>query len=155
MNDEKLRNVVDILEIQALKAQFFEVIDSIGTDPDKAAAELRELLSDDVTADYGPFGFHQGRESVIQFFVGAYSQFEWDWHSLHSPRVKVNGDTAVGFWTSNGHAMVKGSGAIHTSINRYSDEFVRTPAGWQLSYIRDIVEAHDAGSGLQVADHHR
>ena len=62
-------------------------------------------------------------------------------HNAVSPIIKVNGDTATGKF--NVICMV-------TSADRkafwvfahYEDEFVRTPEGWRIKYLRALVDAY-------------
>lgn len=139
------RDIADILEIEALKARFFESVDRCVSEPDRSRAGLRAMLVEEVEADYGAFGVPRGREAFIDFLIGAYAKFDWLWHSAHSPRVEVNGDNAVGYWTSDGQARLKESGMLVASINRYRDDFVRTADGWRFAVVRDILEARKAG----------
>lgn len=141
MSDTRLSAVGDILEIQSLKALWCEVIDNVHFNPTAAAPRLSALFADDVKADYGPAGLFDGRDAVTRFLVEVSSKPAWLWHSLHSPRVEVSGDSAVGYWTMNGQAKMDGSDQMLTSTNRCHDEFRRTPDGWRFSYIRSIHEA--------------
>lgn len=130
-----------ILEIQALKALYYEIVDNARSDRDRAAARLREILAEDVKADYGARGIMDGREAVIDFLLNVSTKPEWLWHAIHSPRVEVTGDTAVGYWTTNGQSKIKGSDAVNTATGRAKDDFRRTPQGWRFTMIRNIPEA--------------
>jgi len=140
MDADKLNEIADRLEIQDVKALFLEVIDNAHHDPAQAAARLGDLFAEDVKADYGAAGFFHGREAVTEFLIGVSSKPDWLWHSLHSPRIEVTGDTAVGHWTMNGHAKMKESEDLLSSTNRCRDEFTRTSEGWKFSLIRTIQE---------------
>jgi hypothetical protein len=62
------------------------------------------------------------------------------WHSIHTPRIDVTGDTAVGRWTLIVRMKRKGSATFDELFGRYLDEFRRTPKGWRISSVRFIQE---------------
>jgi hypothetical protein len=140
VTDQKLQTLSDSLEIQTLKALCMEIIDNVHFDPPAARGKLAALFVDDIKADYGPAGLFEGRDAVLEFLVNISAKPAWLWHSLHSPRVEVSGDTATGYWTMNGQGRMQGSDEMVGSINRCRDEFRRTADGWKISYIRSINE---------------
>jgi len=142
-----LSDVAATVEVQALKALFFQAIDKCHSDPSEASTELRGMCVDGIKADYGPFGTFEGIDTYIDFLITSYAQFDWLWHCAHSPRVLVTGHKAVGYWTSDAHARLKDTGILIASINRYRDDFVLTPEGWRFSSVRDILEARNGGNG--------
>lgn len=140
-------DVAAIMEIQALKVRFFEAVDRCHSDSSGASAELREMFIDGIRADYSPFGSFEGADAYIHFLITSYAQFDWLWHCVHSPRVVVTRNQAIGYWTSAAHARLKDTGTLIASINRYRDDFVLTPDGWRFSFVRDILEARNGGNG--------
>jgi ketosteroid isomerase-like protein len=109
-------------------------------DGGKAAARLAQLLTEDVHADYG-MGPLNGRNAVIEFLVGTIvATNDSLWHSIHTPRIDVSGDTATGHWTLMVRMKRKHSTMFDTLYGRYLDEFRRTQQGWRISSIRFIQE---------------
>jgi hypothetical protein len=147
MKEVELNEVRDIMQLQAVKALYCEIVDSITSDAAGAAARLRELFAADVKADYGMgMSLLQGCDAVADFLltaIGASNQALW--HSIHSPRIEVHGDSAVGRWTVLVRLKVKGAATTTMLFGRYVDEFRRTPAGWRLSFIRFIQQAQEPG----------
>ncbi len=90
------------------------------------------------SGDQGPL---EGRKAVIAFLVDAIiTTNDSLWHSLSTPRIEVNDDTATGHWTVMVRMKHKGSEAVEILYGRYVDEFRRTPAGWRISSVRFIQE---------------
>ena len=146
MNEQKISGeqgitrVNDILHLQAMKATYCETVDACTRDGAKAAARLAELFTEDVQADYG-MGPLNGRKAVIEFLVGTIvATNESLWHSIHSPRIDVTGDTATGHWTLMVRMKRKQSTVFDTLYGRYLDEFRRTQQGWRISSVRFIQE---------------
>jgi SnoaL-like domain len=140
MSANSLEKVQDILEIQSLKALYFEILDSFTSDANKAAARLNDVLAEDVKADHGAMGVTEGRQQVVSFLTEVCSKPAWLWHSLHSPRVEVTGDTAIGHWTTSGQAKMIASGPVLSATNRSISQFRRTPQGWRITSIRTVQE---------------
>jgi hypothetical protein len=123
-----------------MKALYCEIADASVKDTPKAARQLKELFASDLKADYG-LGLLDGGDAVIDFLVTAIaSTNDYLWHSIHSPQVHVDGNTAVGRWTVMIRMKPKGSTTTNTMIGRYMDEFRRTPEGWRFSSIRFVAE---------------
>lgn len=136
MNEPKCDPLLDLFQLQALKAIYCETVDDSVNDVNRAAARLRELFTEDATADYGT-GVLEGRDAVIGFLLKAISTgSDSAWHSIHSPRIEIDGDTAIGRWTLMARMTRKGSTQVETIIGRYGDEFRRTPGGWRISCVR-------------------
>ena len=140
MSTDKLQEVQDILAIQAVKAFYCESVDSAGKDSANASLKLTDMFAEDVKSNYG-IGVLEGREAVINFLVNMVGAgTEWSLHAIHSPRVEVNGDTAVGHWTAITRSRRKGADTISVSVGRYRDEFRRTRDGWCFTSIHFIRE---------------
>jgi ketosteroid isomerase-like protein len=130
----------DSLQLQTIKAIYCETADLCVKDSAKAASRLRELFTPDVQADYG-MGLLNGRDAVIGFLSEAIiSNNESLWHSLHTPHIDVQGDTATAEWTVLVRMKPKGAAASEMIYGRYIDEFRRTPQGWLISSIRFLQE---------------
>jgi ketosteroid isomerase-like protein len=140
VNEHEMRRVADILELQAVKAAYCESADSCVTDAPGASRRFAELFTPDVAADYG-FGPLSGCKAVTEFLVNAIAGNNAGlWHALHTPRIEVDGDTAVGRWTVMAKTRPKGAAQFETVFGRYTDEFRRTPQGWRISSVRFIQE---------------
>jgi hypothetical protein len=132
--------VRDVIELQAMKALYCEIADGSVKDTPKAARQFRELFALELSADYG-LGLLKGCDAVIDFLVTAIASTNDSlWHSIHSPQIHVNGDTAAGRWTVMVRMRPKGSTTTNVLIGRYQDEFRRTSEGWKFSSIRFVAE---------------
>jgi SnoaL-like domain len=76
----------------------------------------------------------------LRALKAAYCETDAVWHSIHTPRMDVTGDTAVGRWTLIVRMRRKGSTTSDELFGRYLDEFRRTPNGWRISAVRFIQE---------------
>jgi hypothetical protein len=140
VNEREISRLGDILQLQEMKATYCETVDTCVQDGDSAAARLMQLFAEDVHADYG-MGELNGRKAVIEFLVTAIvANNDSLWHSIHTPRIDVRGDTATGQWTLMVRMKPKGSATFDTLYGRYVDEFRRTPQGWRISSIRFVQE---------------
>jgi hypothetical protein len=137
---QDILRVKDILHLQAMKAIYCETVDACTADDGTAAARLAELLTEDVHADYGMGPLH-GRNAVIEFLVSAIAANNDSlWHSIHTPRIDVSGDTATGRWTLMVRMKRRHSTVFEALYGRYLDEFRRTQQGWRISCVRFIQE---------------
>jgi hypothetical protein len=140
VNEQGITNLSDILALESLKAAYCETVDACASDPAGATARFSELFTADVRAQYGMSPL-TGRVGVIGFLVATVgASNESLWHSIHTPRIDVTGDTAVGRWTVMARLKRKGVATADTVIGRYQDEFRRTPRGWRISSVRFIQE---------------
>jgi ketosteroid isomerase-like protein len=140
VNEHQISRLSDLLQLQALKAAYCETVDACVKAGAAAAARLGDLFTEDVRADYG-MGPLIGRNAVTGFLVDAIvANNDALWHSIHTPRIDVTGDTAVGRWTLIVRMKRKGSAAFDELFGRYLDEFRRTPKGWRISSVRFIQE---------------
>jgi ketosteroid isomerase-like protein len=141
VNEQAIMKLSDILALQSVKATYCETVDDCARNARDAAARFNELFTEDVRADYG-MGALDGRNAVVEFLVGAIGAInECLWHSIHTPRIEVTGDAAVGRWTIMARLKRKGSTVPDTLYGRYQDEFRRTPQGWRISSVRFIQES--------------
>jgi ketosteroid isomerase-like protein len=142
MQEAEFREVHDILQLQALKALYCETIDSITRDAAAASVRLRQLFVPDVKADYGMgMSVLEGRDAVADFLLKAIgASNEALWHSIHTPRIEVKGDRAVGRWTILVRMKAKGAAQAAMLFGRYVDEFQRTSTGWKVSFVHFLPE---------------
>ncbi len=140
MNQLRTDQIQDVLQLQAIKATYCETADACIRGSGGAAECFNALFTEDVHADFG-LGALEGRKAVIAFLVDAIiTTNDSLWHSLSTPRIEVNDDTATGHWTVMVRMKHKGSEAVEILYGRYVDEFRRTPAGWRISSVRFIQE---------------
>ena len=139
VNEHEIMRVSDILALQSMKATYCEVVDECVRNGNKSAERLSELFTEDVQADYG-MGPLNGRSAVVEFLGAISATNDALWHSIHTPRINVTGDTAVGAWTLMVRTKHKGSATFDALFGRYLDEFRRTPQGWRISSIRFLQE---------------
>jgi hypothetical protein len=140
VDEQEISRLSDLLRLQALKAAYCETVDACVEKGGAAAASFGDLFTEDVHADYG-MGPLNGRNAVTGFLVDAIvANNDALWHSVHTPRIDVTGDTAVGRWTLIVRMKRKGSAAFDELFGRYLDEFRRTPKGWRISSVRFIQE---------------
>jgi SnoaL-like domain len=127
--------MTDALAIANLKARYCAAADLSASDQAGARALFDGIFTDDFVGDYG-FPLN-GPQAIIDFMSTAIAaNSEWMVHMLHSPSIEVSGDRATGAWTVMGHMKRREGGQIDVILGRYSDEFVRTAAGWQIAKIR-------------------
>lgn len=135
MNQHEAR-LSDVLQLQTMKAIYCETVDACVSGGSESAERLSALFTEDVQADYG-LGPLNGRKAVVEFLIDAIvSNNDALWHSIHTPRIDVSGDTAVGQWTIMVRMKHKGSTTFDMLFGRYVDEFRRTPQGWRICSVR-------------------
>ncbi len=74
-----------------------------------------------------------GREAIAGFCREVIAKgYKFAMHSLHNPRIVVDGDTATGrlYFEATTHTLADGTG---WSAGSYQDEYVRTREGWKIS----------------------
>jgi hypothetical protein len=140
MSANTVQRVADILDIQALKALYYEILDSVRLDRTKADLRLREILTEDVKLDHGAAGQITGKDNVVNHLMDVCCKPEWLMHTLHTPRVEVTGDAATGYWTTAGQARFHGSKALATSASRARADFRRTSQGWRITLLSNVFE---------------
>jgi hypothetical protein len=131
MADDKLQQVLDVLEIQRMKSTYCEIIDRAVDDPASTSA-LSALLAEDCTSEYG-FGSIAGLGEIIRFGAESAASVDMFWHAVATPRIEVDGDTAKASWTVMARSRRKGAAEPVIVFGRYVDELRRTPAGWRFT----------------------
>jgi len=136
LSDEQIKRMHDILDIQKLKAIYCAEVDDSMLDPAHARTRLPDIFVEDAIADY-EYGLLEGRAAIVDYlviYVGETADLLW--HSIHTPLIEVDGDSATGRWTVFVRVRNKGADTIDTFIGRYFDEFRRTADGWRISSVR-------------------
>lgn len=122
-----------VLAIQNIKASYCAAADLSASDPATAKIQMAKIFTEDFVGDYG-FEPLNGAQAIIDFLCMAISaKSEWVLHMLHSPRIEVSGDQAIGDWTVMAYMKRRDGGQIDTVLGRYSDTFRLTPDGWRLA----------------------
>ena len=138
--DVENERVADVLAIQNVKAVYCQAADMLPTDSAAAASLLEQAFLPSARADYGN-GILEGRDDIIDFLVNQVGiARDWVYHSIHTPCIAVEGETAAARWTISAYMKAKGSQIVEVAIGRYVDDLIRTPEGWRISYMRWIEE---------------
>jgi hypothetical protein len=131
MAQDDLQRVIDVLEIQRMKAAYCEIVDRSVADPSLTSG-LEALLAEDCTSEYG-FGSIAGRDQIIRFGAESAASVDMFWHAVATPRIEVEGDRALASWTVMARSRRKGAAEPATVYGRYVDTLRRTPAGWRFT----------------------
>jgi hypothetical protein len=135
-----VKTINDILQIQALKARYCGAVDRLPDREAEAVATIGTIFAEDVEGGVGNNITH-GRDALIAFLVHRVGRTKkWLWHSIHTPLIEVEGDSATARWTAYIYMMDKDSSKVENAIGRYSDIFRRTQDGWRMSSSRWIPE---------------
>ena len=132
----------DVLAIQNLMASYADAADGgwnrATHDPERVAA----LFTEDGVWEGDKGGKVEGRAAIRDLFALLRNTTPFAFHTMANPRIEINGDTAVGQWhlilflvTAEGSVVDRPLGEIFgTGI--YTNDFVRTPAGWRFRKIQ-------------------
>ncbi len=122
--EERLRRLEDVEAIRTLDATYCRLLD----DGDWPA--LVELFAEDGVFD----GLRrvQGHTRLLAFFGGlAADGLTAFWHHVSNLEIAVDGDRAAARSLLWQPCVVEG--VPHVAAGRYTDELVRTPAGWRYA----------------------
>jgi len=145
-------DLVTIEEIKRLKFRYLRCLDQ------KRFADLREVLTEDCTARYsgGHYSF-DGVEAIIAFLEESMGSEKFlSSHRCGHPEIDlVSPDRATGVWALDDTVIIEDMGITIRGAAFYSDEYLRTDAGWRIShtgYKRTFEEIHPRASieGLQL-----
>jgi SnoaL-like domain len=135
MTDKELGELSDRLAIQELKGLYCWVSDA-AIHREKIREIATKLFTEDVWADYG-FGPVEGRDALMEYMLnGAGASMEQMWHSIHTPRIALDGDIAEGDWTVIVRMIPKGQSESGQIYGRYHTSFRRGADGWQISRVQ-------------------
>ncbi|WP_437773407.1 nuclear transport factor 2 family protein [Arthrobacter sp. KNU40] len=147
----------DVLAITDLKARYFRYVD------DKRWDQLPELFTDD--AHFGGFAFDSSGTTAD--FVSALSAFLNDTHSEHRgtmPRLRmVDANTVRAVWTMSDYVTWEPDSRVYKNVpiegmygirgyGLYEEEYLRTPAGWRISFSRLVRTRIDPLVGTPAPD---
>jgi hypothetical protein len=132
----RLQRIEDIQEIQKLKARYCHYADTgwegSGSDPNAVA----EVFSEDAIYETGPGGTLRGREAIRGVLTNPNMALKLALHLALNPVIEVDGDRATGSWRAlNALTGPDGTQALWSG-GRYEEEYVRTPEGWRISFMR-------------------
>ncbi|MBM4383557.1 MAG: nuclear transport factor 2 family protein [Deltaproteobacteria bacterium] len=125
MNERNLRNLADELEIRALVARYADAVNRVAADDWIATwaddGEWR-LMGQVVT----------GHAALVPFWKNAMGMFRWVIQLVHQGTIALDGDRATArFYISE--VGERADGARSSMVGVYSDECVRTAAGWRFA----------------------
>jgi hypothetical protein len=129
----------DTLAICTIKGLYCDIIDRSarsGAEPGDRA-KLLSLFKPDGVVDFSLLNgnVYTGHDEIATLYFETFpAGNEWQWHSVHSPVVEIDGDKAIGRWTL--YAMVVRKAAPDalpiSTWGRYIDEFERVDGVWKL-----------------------
>lgn len=126
----------DALAIANLKAAYCRAADTSCHDQDAARAAFAGLFVDDFVGDYG-FKVMNGPVEIAEFMIQAIGGgSEWMIHTLGSPAIVVDGDTAKGDWTITVDSRRREGQGLMRVVGRYSDTFRNVDGEWKIASIR-------------------
>ena len=133
---EDLRKRLQVLEdkeaLQALMNRYCRTADK------KDWQAWAECFVEDSVFDFGPFGQHNGRDTIREVCSAAEEPYKDMQHSMTNMQFEVDGDTATGtayLWFA-GVPDTSKPGEHFDIGGPYEWEFTRTPEGWRLSLMR-------------------
>lgn len=128
----------DLLAIHNLKARYCAAADLAATDADGARAMFAGIFTADFRGDYGA-GALDGPNAITEFLCTAIAgNSEWMLHMLHTPDIRIDGDTAEAVWTVMAVMQRRAGGTRDTVLGRYADSLRRTAHGWRIARLRFI-----------------
>lgn len=128
----------DALAIANLKAVYCLAADTSTSDQAGALAMFEDLFVDDFVGDYG-FKQLNGPKEIADFMIQAIGGgSEWMVHSLGSPRIIVDDDSATGDWTIQVESRRREGAGLMSVVGRYSDSFRKTADGWRIASIKFV-----------------
>jgi hypothetical protein len=147
----ELRALRDVEEIKQLRARFCRLVDTKDW-----AGWAETCLTEDVHLDSGG-GVRDGRDVVVASVSGALEHASTV-HHVYTPEISLVGpDNATGMWAMEDWVRVTLDGepmAFH-GCGHYSEEYVRTEAGWRVksstqTRLRvDPIDSDDSPSGVR------
>jgi len=82
------------------------------------------------TASWNLLGMEvEGRDNIVQLWVGAMSTFDFALMMLNSGTIEVDGDTATGRWYVTEHIKPK-EGETNITLGVYDDSYCREEGQW-------------------------
>ncbi len=130
--EARVRELEDVRAIMALEADYARAADSL--DPEGYS----NVFAHDGVIELNQDGDQEtqrviGREAIAGFCREVIAKrYKFAIHSLHNPRIVIDGDTATGklYFEVTSHTVADETG---WSAGSYQDEYVRTDEGWLIS----------------------
>ena len=95
---------------------------------------VRDVLADDIWAQYGNAEPMQGGDTVAAWIDGATEDCTWQHHLLNVYHVDIDGDHASALVYHTSHQMTGANpGVVNVLVARYHNELIRTAFGWKIS----------------------
>lgn len=128
----RLRRLEDIEAIKELKHRYVVRLDALISNPD-AIDEFVDLFVADLEVEYDTYGAFSTKETLTVFLRTVIAPaFSWGFHTVHNPRIVVDGSVASAEWSLTAHAVHEGGTAVVPVYGRYVDHYVRTGDGWKI-----------------------
>lgn len=128
----RLRRLEDIEAIKELKHRYVVLLDQLISNPD-AIDDFVDLFVADLEVEYDAYGAFSTKETLTAFLRSVISPaFSWGFHTVHNPRIEVDGSVASAEWYLAAQAVHEGGTAVVPVYGRYVDHYVRTDDGWKI-----------------------
>ena len=131
----------DCRAISRIKGLYCDIIDRAirGKEPGDEE-KLLALFTEDAVIDFSFLNgtTHQGHDAIRKLYFETFpSATKWQWHSIHTEVIDVDGDKATGRWTLFAAAIRLANPDVppFLTYGRYIDEFVRVGGQWKQSKI--------------------
>jgi len=132
--EQRVARLESMEQIRALKAVYCDLCDR-GYDPDGLSA----LFTEDAVWDGGPFGRHEGRQAIHDFFKGVSHSLVFAAHLVTNPIIAFqDDDTAHGKWRLWEPATVNEDGKLVSKIllAAYEDVYVKVDGRWLVKSLK-------------------
>ena len=145
MNDERLRQLCDTLEITRVLNEYCAALDRMDL------PRLCALFTEDCLVEYGPEEWLQSR-GAANLENSLARMWRWARTSHHLSNVQVeftgDGEARVQSYVQAWHERPDGSSA--TIFGQYHDRFVRQDAGWRIAERRMLMNGSDSGFAVNI-----
>lgn len=101
--------------------------------------DLRSVFTADATADLGRGG-QSGIDEIIQRVSSALGPLDDSQHMVSNHQISIDGTTATGRCYLQAQHIRRGTpgGELYMVAGRYEDRYVKTEAGWRITYRRIV-----------------
>lgn len=153
MTDTDLLNRITVLEdmerIKRLKRKYcYFADDGIAGNADSWDAFMSHW-ADECWADFGPFGVHQGKKAVADFYKTVVPDFlSYSAHMVTNPIIEVIGSTATGKWYVDVPCTIRATNQAAWLQAKYDEEYVKIDGEWKWKSITatfDFISPFDSG----------
>ncbi|MCB8881286.1 nuclear transport factor 2 family protein [Acidisoma cellulosilytica] len=151
--EQRVARLESLEEIRTLKAVYCDLCDR-GYEP----VGLSALFTEDAVWDGGPFGKHEGRQAIHDFFAGVSNSLVFAAHLVMNPVISfIDDDTAEGKWRLWEPATVNEDGKLVSKIllSAYEDVYVRQDGKWLVKslklHVNFFAPLADGWAGIAVS----